>query len=261
MTAMAHLKFLLLLLWVGVTVSTVVDLRKRIYGGHDCQNERHYHVKVISQKGQKQSYCGGSLIHPRTLSEIVGVHPGPGQDQEVAKKKPYKQGFFHTLKTAVFSFFEKNIWKTNIFNRKHDIMLLELSEPLTGIQPVALPDCNKPPKIGDVVQVAGLGGYRVNATGHTLPGQPPHLQCADMHVVDCEPTRNSPCYSDVPYDNRLCLEEPNVDIRGGDSGGGVIYNNVIYGVFSGSGVRACTVPAVTVNVCSYMKWINQTIYP
>ncbi|XP_026027507.1 snake venom serine protease homolog [Astatotilapia calliptera] len=92
-------------------------------------------------------------------------------------------------------------------------MLLELSEPLTGIQPVALPDCNNPPKKGDVVQVAGLGGYRVNATGHTH----------------------------VPYNNRLCLKEPNVDTRKGDSGGGVIYNNMIYGVISGSGECTHTV--------------------
>uniref|UniRef100_A0A3P9DD03 Peptidase S1 domain-containing protein n=1 Tax=Maylandia zebra TaxID=106582 RepID=A0A3P9DD03_9CICH len=166
---MAHLKFLLLLLWVGESTTHVVDLRKRIYGGHDCQNERHYHVKVFHKRDKTKVLCG-SLIHPRW----------------------------------------KNIWKTNIFNRKLDIMLLELSEPL---------------------------GF--------IDDQPPHLQCANMHVVDCE----------------LCLKEPYVDTRGGDSGGGVIYNNMIYGVFSGSGVRACTVPAVTVNVCPYMKWINQTIYP
>ncbi|CAI5681191.1 unnamed protein product [Oreochromis niloticus] len=88
----------------------------------------------------------------------------------------------------------------------------------------------------DVVQVAGLGGYMVNATGHTLPGQPPHLQCANMHVVDCKLTRNSRCDSDVPYNNRLCLEEPNVDVREGDSGGGVIYNNMIYGVIKSTGL-------------------------
>uniref|UniRef100_A0A669BG97 Peptidase S1 domain-containing protein n=1 Tax=Oreochromis niloticus TaxID=8128 RepID=A0A669BG97_ORENI len=154
-----------------VTVSTVVDLRKRIYGGQDCQNERHYHVKVILEKDGKQSYCGGSLIHPR------------------------------------------------------------------------------------------LGGYMVNAAGHTLPGQPPHLQCANMHVVDCKLTRNSRCDSDVPYNNRLCLEEPNVDVHEGDSGGGVIYNNMIYGVIKSTGKRVCTGPVVTVKVCPYMKWINQKINP
>ncbi|CAI5681177.1 unnamed protein product [Oreochromis niloticus] len=80
----------------------------------------------------------------------------------------------------------------------------------------------------------------VNATGHTLPGQPPHLQCANMHVVDCKLTRNSRCDSDVPYNNRLCLEEPNVDVREGDSGGGVIYNNMIYGVIKSTDKTAST---------------------
>uniref|UniRef100_A0A3B4GFF7 Peptidase S1 domain-containing protein n=1 Tax=Pundamilia nyererei TaxID=303518 RepID=A0A3B4GFF7_9CICH len=43
----------------------MVDLHKRIYGGQDCQNEGHYHVKVISQKDGIEGYCGGSLIHPQ----------------------------------------------------------------------------------------------------------------------------------------------------------------------------------------------------
>lgn len=46
-----------------------------------------------------------------------------------------------------------------------------------------------------------------------VKGQPPHLKCANMHVVDCGPSKNFQCYSGeikVPYDNRLCLKEPDI---------------------------------------------------
>ncbi|XP_005755470.1 granzyme F-like [Pundamilia nyererei] len=142
-------------------------------------------------------------------------------------------------------------------------MLLEIP-PQPGRITVALPNCANPPKIGHVVQVAGLGGYMVNATGHTLDDEPPDLLCGNMHVVKCPPPKKISCYSNkikLPYSNRLCVQEPNIDTREGDSGGGVIYNNMIYGVISSGQDRACTGPAVTVNVCSYMTWINQEINP
>lgn len=42
----------------GVTVSTVLDLQKRIEGGKDCQ--RQYHVKILD--GNNNFICIGSLL-------------------------------------------------------------------------------------------------------------------------------------------------------------------------------------------------------
>ncbi|XP_037620440.1 trypsin-like [Sebastes umbrosus] len=84
---------LLLLLWVGVTASTVVDLQKRIIGGRDCgPTERLYHVEVRQYRafpGENFTICGGTLISnrwiltaehcwnsERIMKAVLGIHPG-----------------------------------------------------------------------------------------------------------------------------------------------------------------------------------------
>ncbi|XP_034437701.1 anionic trypsin-like [Hippoglossus hippoglossus] len=74
MTAMARLTTLLVAMWLGVTVSTVVDLEKRIIGGQECgPNERLYHVQLKDSAGS----CGGSLISDQwILTAAHCVEPG-----------------------------------------------------------------------------------------------------------------------------------------------------------------------------------------
>ncbi|XP_060922987.1 kallikrein-8-like [Limanda limanda] len=143
---MARLTTLLFAMWLdtvirccslshsGVTVSTVVDLEKRILGGRECgPNERQYRVKLKTGGG----VCGGSLIsrqwiltaahcsNPKgTYTAYIGGYPGPHKEVGI---------------TAPHVIFKDDVGK------EHDLMLLKLPEAV-DIKPVQRPDCQHPPK-------------------------------------------------------------------------------------------------------------------
>ncbi|XP_036960404.1 kallikrein-6-like [Acanthopagrus latus] len=248
--------YLLPRLGKGVMASTTVDLQKRIIGGRPC--ERQYHVKLRVAAVRSSSFCGGSLISDRwiltaahcfkpdrTMFANVSGHPGsPAQEVQI------------TAEPVIY---------TDRDSRSHDLMLLQLPDS-SSVQPVALPDCEDPPKI---VEIAGHGATTGGPNDERKRGVSPTLQCAEVDVVSCKDLNETvqkhfPRVHQVKvYQHWFCGQSPGKDICYGDSGGGVVYQDKIYGVISflGDPDNVCRKAGAFMDLCNpeYAKWIRETI--
>ncbi|XP_071391168.1 snake venom serine protease nikobin-like [Centroberyx affinis] len=91
-----------------------------------------------------------------------------------------------------------------------------------------------------------------------IPTKVPDLHCANLNVAKCKRDL-SPTAHHLATWERFCGESRVEDICHGDSGGGVVYQNQLYGVisFPGNMFHACTQPAVFMDVCEYKEWIKK----
>lgn len=133
----------------------------------------------------------------------------------------------------------------------HDLALVHLARPVTGIRPLALPPVGEGTPTGRTVRLAGWG---VTENG-AHPARPHAISATVLGDASCEAAH--PGQTDRR--THLCAAGPvGQGACGGDSGSPLVANGRLYGVYSWS-AKPCAqgplLPDVATSVPTHRRWI------
>ncbi|XP_059620668.1 trypsin-like [Phlebotomus argentipes] len=142
----------------------------------------------------------------------------------------------------------------DIATMENDIAVLRLSLPFRLQQGVVSPQplSRSIPAVGTVCNLAGWG---TTAEGSNTPS--PTLQRVDLDIIDTDRCNQS--YRGLLSANMFCAGHMagGRDSCQGDSGGGLMCNNIVTGIVSfGYGCGRRHFPGVYIDVSQYIEWIE-----
>ncbi|KAK2896560.1 hypothetical protein QQF64_005937 [Cirrhinus molitorella] len=227
-----------------------------ITGGSEAVAHSRPYMASLQWNGKHE--CGGFLISKQwVMSAAHCFQDGRTSGFKVvlgAHSLSDAEGTKQTFEATVY-----NHPKFSISNYDNDIALLKLNKPITdskAVKPVKFSrEADTDPSEPDEVETAGWGSL------NNLGGRPDKLQELSITVMKRLLCGRGDYYGIKFTENMLCAADKRKDTCDGDSGGPLLYNDIVVGITSNGGKKCGSTkkPGLYTIISQYTTWIDSTI--
>ncbi|MWA12852.1 trypsin-like serine protease [Streptomyces sp. BA2] len=247
-------------------LATSTPAAHAIIGGTEVSNDAYPFMAAVMDKGSgsplDRQFCGGSLVTADTI--MTAAHCLVDDAGKPLKPKKLQVAVGRTVLSKAGQGQIRNVAKGGVVvhprylkgQEAYDVAFIQLSKPIRGISPIALPTQGTDALIrpGQNATVAGWGN-----TDTELPNTPDRLREVKVPILSHAECRTS--YEEYDAKVNFCAGVETKDSCQGDSGGPIFRNvpgrraPIQVGVVSyGDGCGAQGAPGVYTSVSSSKLW-------